>query len=269
MRHRTHEVSWIERLASFATATGATAGTLVVLTSLGQSVLRRPVAAAPGEARQVPEHLVYVETPEPAKARVPVSAHARRVTHPQRATTSQPRVAGVDSSGVRSALSPHIPDPGPAPEPSAASASAARVSADARGVSGGFRRPSHPVRIDSALGALSESLASGLASGRLRAPSPTQEELDTKWRDQAFEVAASRASGVPVRQTGGGSIPVPLPFGGPSRKQRERDRAIEAQLKPVRALRQQRVDSVVAARRERRADSLARVTDSLRPPVRR
>jgi hypothetical protein len=112
-------------------------------------------------------------------------------------------------------------------------------------------------------------LATRLATGRLEPPPPSQAAIDAKWRDQAFEVAASRASGVPVRQMGGGSISVPLPFGGPSRKQRERDRAIEAELKPMRALRQQRVDSVVAARQRRRADSLARVTESLRPHIRR
>jgi hypothetical protein len=66
--------------------------------------------------------------------------------------------------------------------------------------------------------------------------------------------------------TSAGGISVPLPFGGPSKKQRERDRAIEAQLKVLRALRQQRIDSVVASRKRRLADSLARVADSLRSP---
>jgi hypothetical protein len=111
---------------------------------------------------------------------------------------------------------------------------------------------------------MSDSLGVGLATGRLKPPPLTQAERDAKLRAEAFEVVAARAAGVPLRRTmAGGSIPVPLPFGGPSRKERERDRAIEAQLKGVRALRQLRVDSVVAARR-RGIDSLAHVADSLR-----
>jgi hypothetical protein len=114
-----------------------------------------------------------------------------------------------------------------------------------------------------------EGLADGLATGRLKTPSPTQAEVDAKWSDQALEVAASRASGAPVHQMiGGVSVPAPLPFGGPSRKQRERDRAIEAELKSIRARRQQRVDSVVAERR-RRADSLARAIAPIPPDARR
>jgi hypothetical protein len=98
---------------------------------------------------------------------------------------------------------------------------------------------------------------------------PTQAEVDAKWRDQAFEVAAARGAGVPVRMTtAAGGVSVPLPFGGPSKKQRERDRAIEAELNASRALRQQRIDSIVAAivaaRKRRLADSLARARDSLR-----
>jgi len=122
-------------------------------------------------------------------------------------------------------------------------------------------RSSEPIRFDSAVRALSESLSTGLATGRIKPPPLTQAERDAKWRDEAFEVVAARGAGVPVRRTmAGGSVPVGLPFGGPSRKQRERDRAIAAQLMAIRALRQHRVDSVVAARQRRQADSLARVT---------
>lgn len=280
MHRRTNEVSRIERVASVATATGVTVGTaLLVLAALGPGVVRPWVAAPRRDARQVSEHLVYVAPPNAASAPVPVAAPRRRAarssasTVPPPVTATTPGATGAaDSSGPSHRVSARVADPGAASQPSveALSPSHAKAGAPASGVaSGGFRRPSSPIRVDSALRALSESLATRLATGRLKPPPPSQAEIDAKWRDQAFEVAASRASGVPVRQMGGGSISVPLPFGGPSRKQRERDRAIEAELKPMRALRQQRVDSVVAARQRRRADSLARVTESLRPHIRR
>ena len=133
----------------------------------------------------------------------------------------------------------------------------------------GFTRSSQPVRFDSVLRTRSDSIAIGLATGVLRPPPLTQAEKDAKLRDEAFEATAARASGGPVHRTmAGSSIPVPLPFGGPSRKQRERDRAIEAELKPIRARRQQKVDSIVAARVRRRADSLAHLPDSLRAAAR-
>jgi hypothetical protein len=92
---------------------------------------------------------------------------------------------------------------------------------------------------------------------------PTQAEVDAKARDEAFDAIAARGAGVPVRRTMiGASIPVGLPGGGPSAKQRERDRIIGAQLAELRAQRQKRIDSVVAARR--RADSVARATNSSR-----
>ena len=85
-----------------------------------------------------------------------------------------------------------------------------------------------------------------------------------KWREEAFEVVAARGAGrLYLRKREGGGFPIGLPFGGPSRKQRERDRAIEAQLKVIRAQRRARIDSVVAARR-RLADLLLRAADPLR-----
>jgi hypothetical protein len=132
----------------------------------------------------------------------------------------------------------------------------------------GFTRRSEPFRVDSAARAASESLSVGLMSGRLTA-APTQAERDAKRRDEAFEVADARGKGEPVRQnTPAGSIAVPLPFSGPSRKQRERDRALGAELMVMRAVRQARIDSIVAARQRRRTDSLARIADSMRAGVR-
>jgi hypothetical protein len=59
----------------------------------------------------------------------------------------------------------------------------------------------------------------------------------------------------------GASIPVGLPGGGPSNKQRARDRAIFAELQKIVALRHQKAESIATVRK-RRADSLAQVADS-------
>lgn len=271
---RRHQVSRIERLASFAAAVGVTAGiALLVLAAPGSSFVRAPVAAPAPDARQLSEHVVYVAqlVPAPLPAPMVAATHSPtrssartelRLVDPPRARARGP-APPVDSAVIASEAA----DPRATTTPrEATSPSRASGGAPAAGAMVGFRRPSSPpIRFDSAVRVLSESLSTGLATGRLEPPPPTQAERDAKWRAEAFEVVAARGAGGPVRRTmAGGGIGVPLPFGGPSRKQRERDRAIAAQLMAIRALRQQRVDSAVAARARRRADSLARVTDSLR-----
>jgi hypothetical protein len=59
----------------------------------------------------------------------------------------------------------------------------------------------------------------------------------------------------------GASIPVGLPLGGPSNKQRARDRALFEALQKTVALRQQKAESIAAVRK-RRVDSLAQLADS-------
>jgi hypothetical protein len=284
MRLYTHPVSRIERLASFAMATGVTTGiALLVVAAPGRFVFTSEWESAPPlDARPVSERLVYVAPPPPAPAAVPSRQAARSSvrTEPQPVTRSpvreemQTRSADSASRGaLRDQLPLRVPDATTAPEPTIGTTnpSPAAAGAPAATASVGFRRPSSgPIRFDSALRALSENLGDGLATGRLAPPPLTQAERDTKWRADAFDVVAARGAGEPVRRSvAGGSIALPLPFGGPSTKQRERDRAIYAQLMATVALRQKKVDSVVAARQRRRADSLARITDSLRPDVRR
>ena len=58
--------------------------------------------------------------------------------------------------------------------------------------------------------------------------------------------------------------PIPLPFGGPSHETREGERAIYDQTKEIQARIQRRVDSTLAARRQRHVDSLARVDHATR-----
>jgi hypothetical protein len=266
---RTSHNSRTERVASLATATGVTVGTaILILVGLRPTFVRETVAAPAVEARQVSEYVVYVAPPVPA----PVVVSTRETVRPSVRATSRP-VAATPARGssaaprVDSASNPPVaskprtttvPRVGAAPTRSTAGAPAA-------GATVGFTHASpEPIRFDSAVRSLSERLAAGIVTRQLVPLPPTQAEIDAKYRDEAFEAVAARGSGTPLRRTmAGGSIPVPLPLGGPSRKQRDRDRAIYAELKETVALRQKRVDSLVAARR-RRADSLARVSDTLR-----
>jgi hypothetical protein len=262
MRHRTHPVSRIERVASVATATGVTVGTvLVVLIVPGQTFL---VGMAPPalDDRRVSEHVVYV-VPPPATLLPP----ARQVMRsPARRTSSRRERASVllaDTASLSNSTAPA--------EPAMRTTSPARAAAGApaAGAIVGFTRTNpEPIRFDSVLRVESQRLTTGLATGKIKPPPLTQAEIDAKWRAEAFDVAAARGAGTPLRRTMvGGSIPVPLPFGGPSKKQRQRDRAIFAELQTTLALRQKKVDSIVAAR-HRRADSLTRVSDSLRQRTR-
>lgn len=105
-------------------------------------------------------------------------------------------------------------------------------------------------------------LAGRLARGQLAPPSQTQAERDSLLR--AASLAAGPDHGTPsLHAAPAGGFGIPLPFGGPSGRRRERDAAIDAEIHERMARVQRRVDSVVAARR-RRADSLVRVADSAR-----
>lgn len=267
MRGRTPAVSLAENIASLAVATGVTLGTaFVVLAALG-----RGFAPVPGfgpeehDVANASERVVFLvprapafEAPRARVVRAMTQADRQRfTTRTGLGTIPQPHLDSASS--VTAAVTP-VPTVGEATSSSRASFAPAVAGAIA-----GFRRSSAPARVDSVVRAASERLSVGLVTGSLEPPPLTQAERDVKLRAEAFEVAAARGAGVPIRYTmAGGSIPVPLPFGGPSRKQRERDRAIFAELMVAHALRQAKVDSVVAARQRRRADSLARLPDSLR-----
>jgi hypothetical protein len=123
-----------------------------------------------------------------------------------------------------------------------------------------------------------QTLRNRVAAGLLNPPPLTQGERDAKLRAEALDAIGARSAGLPIapptltlgigprRQdttsTGGGG----LPLGGPSRRQRERDRAIHAKTVELLARVQRRADSVTAERR-RRTDSLAAVGDSLRDRI--
>jgi len=270
MRLRTPAVSPAERVASLATATAVTLGTaLVVLAALAPSFVRVSGSTTTRDAEHRSERVVYVTPP----AAVPVVAPTR-----QAATSSVRRESrgGTMTAGGQPIPALRADSASSAPELIAparntresTSASRPAVAGSVAAAVVGFTRGSAPFRADSAARAVSESLAVGLKTGRLDA-APTQEERDAKLRAESFEIADAHGKGEPVRQTmAGGGIAVPLPFGGPSRKQRERDRALGAELMVMRAVRQARIDSIVAARQRRRTDSLARIADSMRAGAR-
>jgi hypothetical protein len=138
------------------------------------------------------------------------------------------------------------------------------VGAPTDGLTVGFSTHPHgQIRYDSALGAVQDKLAATIAVAGDR-PVLSQAERDEQMRTEARDAVAARGAGAPqvLGMTAGGGIAVPLPFGGPSNAQRKRDRQAYEETKLMMARLQRRVDSVVATRRRRFADSLAQVADS-------
>ena len=264
MRQLHDRLSHTERIASLVAAIAVTLGTvLVVLTVQVVAGITAPRLPPAGELTV--ERVVYVAPLAPTltvATRPVVPSRPRRVltvsaTSLPEATDSPPR----DSASFTPAAAAPLGNGG-----TAVADSISGGAPDTR--TGNAAHATAGAPIATAKVGFTHGPVDGVASPAFKALPPTKAEIDAKWRDQAFEVAAARGAGVPVRiTTPAGSIPVPLPFGGPSKKERERDRAIEAQLKVTRALRQQRIDSVVAARKRRLADSLARVPDSLRSGI--
>jgi hypothetical protein len=269
MHLHTHWVSWRERAASFAVASCVTVGaTLLVFAALGPTFVRQPASGPAANVRHVAERVEFLNPREPL-ASVPLTRQVRRP--PTRASAQL-----NDDLNAREAVTASPPDSGAharrIAEPSAnatltstseaparpASTASALAGAPRASVTVGFTRESTPVRFDSVLRVMTDSVGIGLLAGAIKVPPPTQAERDAKWRDEAFEVVAARGAGRPfVRKIIGGGIPIGLPFGGPSRKERERNRAIEAELTVMRAQRRARIDSISgrasAARRLRRA----------------
>jgi len=259
MRIHTDFVSRTERIASIAVATGVTvASALLVLASARPRFLPDPVPVTTRDAEQLSEHLTYfVTTPTSTVALARPAAQSRladtsatreRVSKPDRdvrspsgggvprlTTSTQPAIADTEVPWPAPAMSPLLwPDP-------------------------------EPIRFDSALRAVRDNLAGTLAAGQLENLSLTQSDRDAHLRAEALAAIAARGASVPITRTtsAGGRVDIPLPFSGPSSKQRERERTINAQTMKSLARVLQRLDSVVASRKRRYADSLAHVEDSL------
>lgn len=217
--------------------------------------------------RPSPDRVVYVTPPtlveravRAVQPRVGATRAAPRSTaQPSTSAGSGAITANADTAAARPNPSAVEPTTSPAIPPSAPRVAAG---APAAAASVGFTHPSEPIKFDSAVSAVNKKFQDGIASGLLRPPPPIQDEIDAKLRAEAFEAIVARGAGVPVRRTMiGVSVPVGLLGGGPSKKQRARDRAIFAELQKTVALRQQKAESIAIARK-RRVDSLAQVADS-------
>ena len=275
MRLRSDPVSRYERVASIAVATAITVGTaLLVFASLLPRRVAESVRAEVHNAARVTERLEYVI----ARAASSPVAPMRLPAHPRSRVQSEAVVppsitpSVVADTGTGSPPRPVLPLAGPkAAAPSELTTGIAgwwntigRAPAfgSAKGI---FHRDAEPMDFDSALRVVQDSLNAEFAAGRPRSVPLTQAERDEQWRAQALAAFAERTGVLnPRTLSAGASIPIGLPFGGPSHETRERDRAIYAQTKEIQARIQRRVDSTLAARRQRHADSLARVDHATR-----
>jgi len=250
--------------------------TLVVFGAAGSGFVRHQSSVPATDIERVSERVEYVIPQAPVPPVPPVPSSRQRLRSSARPVSAlavpSPTRESLTTSLVDTTQPPPKPAPSLHPNPTPASerpaptstTPSARPGAPAASATVGLTRVSKPVRFDSVLRAVTDSLGVALTTGAIEPPPLTQAERDVKWREEAFEVVAARGAGrLYLRKREGGGFPIGLPFGGPSRKQRERDRAIEAQLKVIRAQRRARIDSVVAARR-RLADLLLRAADPLR-----
>ena len=270
MRIRPDPASRRERVASIAAATAITVGAAVLVLVPGRPRrFAEPLALSVHNASQPPERLEYAIAPTPPVAPV------LPPTHPKRRVQS-PDIAKSEAVITPPIAPPVVADTGTGAPPKAAAFSEttagtaswrSTISAPAMGSAGAFfHRDAAPIHYDSALGVVRDSLRSEFAGGRPRSAPQTQAERDAQLRAQALAAFAGRNSAgtSPRMISGGASVPIGLPFGGPSREARERDRAIAAQNKEIQARIQRRVDSTLAARRQRHVDSLARVDHATR-----
>jgi hypothetical protein len=276
---------------------------LLVLTAVLPRFMPVSSPAPSGKAGQVSEHLEYLiatstSAVAPARAAAPSATRAES----RYADTSLPRdrmptsredsVGSASKAGVPlvSTTTEHAaPNAGDRltaravspllwPNASAANETTTGIASlsDAAdglpsGVSAGFSRRRHePIDFDSALRSVHDNLAAMLSGGQLKRLPLKQTDLDAQARAKALASIAARGAGVPIAHgiAGGGHIDTPLPFGGPSRKQRIRDSTINAQTKETLARVQRRLDSAMATRERRLTDSLAHVEDSLRGDTR-
>lgn len=253
-------------MASVALACFITAGATVLVIAAPAPFALMP-QTSPQRARAAAEHVVYLGAPPAAPAAVPVhqasTAPIRAVapsdtvsTRPENVSASAQSEAPPSSRAHMTAVDASLAD---------AQATAAPVGAPAAGLTVGFS--SHPprrIRYDSALGAVQDKLAATIEASRGGRPALTQGERDEQLRAEARDAVAARAAGTPNApgSIAAGGIAVPLPFGGPSTAQRERDRRAYEETRRMMARVHRRADSVVAARRRRFADSVAQVADS-------
>lgn len=300
MRFRSEHIPLAERIASKLVATGITVGTTLLMFAASRSRLMPMFSSElPHSSKASSEQLTYVVPRSAELERAPAAATSTqdsRAEPEQRTSPARPeRVTiqyeiGADSASAPAPTSTKTdnttskaenvwvrrarfrfdgPDSASALDPvtTPSRSSGASASVLATGGAVGFPRArSGPVRFDSALHAVHDNLAAGLSTGAFDTPASRQAQRDEQLRAKALAAIAAKAAGVPITRgmLPGSSIALPLPFGGPSREQRQRDSAVNAVTSKRLARVRQRLDSVVAARRRSRIDSLAQIADSLR-----
>lgn len=301
MRFRSEQIPLTERIASKLVATGITVGTTLLMFAASRSRLMPVFSSALPHASGPPvEQLTYIASLSAELTHAPAavtSVHDSRPEPEQRTSSARLEQVtvqyeiGADSASAPAPISTttdhttpdtedpwvrrarfrfHGSDSASALEamtnPSYSSGASASVLATGGAVGFPHAR-SEPVRFDAALHAVHDNLATGLSTGAFDTPASEQAQLDEQLRAKALAAIAAKAAGVPITRgmLSGSSIAVPLPFGGPSRAQRQRDSAVNAVTAKRLARVRQRLDSVVAARRRKSSDSLAQIADSLRP----
>lgn len=264
---RTLPVSRTERVVSTVAATGLTVGIALLVTTVPRPVSEGFVPAqAPARHRSSMAERVQYVAARPAMSRSAEPPPPRTEPRPPQirddvGTPARNLATAPYSEHLVSDSAADVPPTVPVPIDSLGRGP--RTPAPGGAVRYNPRPPgsTHP---DSALAGMRGYLATDLAT--VRGGTPPQSERDEQLRAEALNAIAARGAGMPTARAaaGGSSIPIPLPFGGPSRAQRERDRAIHAQTVEILARLQRRADSIVTARRQQLADSLAYAEDSLR-----
>lgn len=259
MRIHTDPVSRTGRIASIAVATGVTvASALIVLASAGSRFVPTWAPATTRDAKSHSEQLAYLVTAPtpaviPARPAVPLSARvesrqasaslARERQSKPDGEMGSPSIAGVPRSTTPTqpaVADTGVPWPAPALSPLLWSESTAG-------------------------GKSSRGMASSSGTASYGATPGAAIDRDAHLRAEALATIAARGAGVPNTRTtsAGGRVDIPLPFSGPSNKQRERERIINAQTMKSLARVLQRLDSVAASRKRRQSDSLAHVEDPM------
>lgn len=298
MRFRSDPVSLMERIASTAMATGITVSATLLMLAASSSRFVPTSSSTVRLGTALPqEQLTYIIPRHPTLAQTPArqatgqrsrasplpqpsSTRTEQVTIPHAIVADSAPLAASNPARTRSSTSDaedpwvhralfrlHGPDSASDRVTMArpSYSSGAHTGIPASGGAVGFPRASSAsIRFDSALAAVHDKLATGLSTGAFNTPSVKQDQLDAQLRAKAAAAIAAKGAGVPIPSGMiGGGIAAPLPFGGPSREQRERDSVINAVTAKRLAHVRQRLDSAAAARRGRSSDSLEQIADSL------
>jgi hypothetical protein len=246
---RADPVFTTDRVASTAAASGLTIATaLLVLASVPPRFAPVPAPVPAHAAVRAADRITYVSP----VAALPVT-NIRPAVPAKTRTSPRPRPAAPTHEQVTQTSRPVAPDSS-AGAPASASATRSSVSDFER------RWTAHGVSPLLLPGPAPEpAYAGGAASTRATMHVLNSAvDRDAQLRAKESEDRAARAAGAPLPITprGGISIDAPLPFGGPSRAERKRDSTINAQTKAILVRVRQRLDSIAAARRRQRADSL-------------